>query len=293
MRFKFTPIAGALALGLGILATGAQASSPILSVSNVVTDSSNLGLGATITTSGPTVSTYSSSSYNINYTTSLSTELTSEVIAPPTTSVAGLAYDYKTITTTKTWQDTTWKTDNLSIYVNSDGTNQSGGKWISLTGSVKSTIDTSLSFYLSASGSFTATATPFGPAAPLLASFYFGAAPPTSLSATTSTNIESSSYSSYTSSYSSPTFSLLSNVAQSFSAYVYAPTDVSVSDFHLSALTNGYDFVTTDEINISIGPKTLIGARVLAPIPEPESYAMLLAGLGVIGSIVRRRKHAR
>jgi hypothetical protein len=27
-----------------------------------------------------------------------------------------------------------------------------------------------------------------------------------------------------------------------------------------------------------------------APIPEPETYAMMLAGLGVIGSIVRRRR---
>ena len=29
---------------------------------------------------------------------------------------------------------------------------------------------------------------------------------------------------------------------------------------------------------------------VMAPVPEPETYAMLLAGLGVIGAVARRRK---
>lgn len=31
------------------------------------------------------------------------------------------------------------------------------------------------------------------------------------------------------------------------------------------------------------------GALVLTPVPEPESYGMLLAGLGIIGAIARRR----
>ncbi|MCB2004741.1 MAG: PEP-CTERM sorting domain-containing protein [Rhodoferax sp.] len=32
------------------------------------------------------------------------------------------------------------------------------------------------------------------------------------------------------------------------------------------------------------------GQFILAAVPEPETYAMLLAGLGVIGSIARRRR---
>lgn len=32
------------------------------------------------------------------------------------------------------------------------------------------------------------------------------------------------------------------------------------------------------------------GSVVTAPVPEPETYAMLLAGLGLIGTIARRRK---
>ena len=34
----------------------------------------------------------------------------------------------------------------------------------------------------------------------------------------------------------------------------------------------------------------LSGVTVAAPVPEPETYAMLLAGLGLMGSIARRRK---
>jgi hypothetical protein len=32
------------------------------------------------------------------------------------------------------------------------------------------------------------------------------------------------------------------------------------------------------------------GFGVAAPVPEPETYAMLLAGLGMVGTIIRRRK---
>ena len=34
------------------------------------------------------------------------------------------------------------------------------------------------------------------------------------------------------------------------------------------------------------------GAVMLAPVPEPETYGMMLAGLGVLGVLARRRKQA-
>ena len=34
------------------------------------------------------------------------------------------------------------------------------------------------------------------------------------------------------------------------------------------------------------------GGVTVTPVPEPETYAMLLAGLGVMGAIARRRKQA-
>ena len=35
------------------------------------------------------------------------------------------------------------------------------------------------------------------------------------------------------------------------------------------------------------------GAIAAAPIPEPETYAMLLAGLGLMGAVVRRRSNRK
>jgi hypothetical protein len=41
---------------------------------------------------------------------------------------------------------------------------------------------------------------------------------------------------------------------------------------------------------ILAGSNGLSGGTVVSPIPEPETYAMLLAGLGVIGFVARRRQ---
>jgi hypothetical protein len=122
----------------------------------------------------------------------------------------------------------------------------------------------------------------------LLASFYFGNSQPSSLSSTTNSSIESLSYYAYSTSYSTTSFNLLAGVSQNFVAYVYAPTDVSVNNFSLDAHTSNYDLVNTPQSQTHVGPKTLISASVLDPVPEPETYAMLLAGLGLVGAVTRR-----
>lgn len=49
---------------------------------------------------------------------------------------------------------------------------------------------------------------------------------------------------------------------------------------------NGYLF-SSDVINTQTGAT----ANVAAPVPEPETYALMLAGLGLMGLLARRRKH--
>jgi hypothetical protein len=49
-----------------------------------------------------------------------------------------------------------------------------------------------------------------------------------------------------------------------------------------------YYFTVSGIANGTLGGEYVFSAQAL-PVPEPESYAMLLAGLGLIGAMVRRR----
>lgn len=52
---------------------------------------------------------------------------------------------------------------------------------------------------------------------------------------------------------------------------------------------SAYSFrVTGDALGSAGGTYAFLASA--APVPEPESYALMLAGLGVVGSIVRRRR---
>lgn len=51
----------------------------------------------------------------------------------------------------------------------------------------------------------------------------------------------------------------------------------------------GYYFKVTGNANGSAGGVYVFSVATL-PVPEPETYAMLLAGLGLLGAVARRRK---
>lgn len=60
--------------------------------------------------------------------------------------------------------------------------------------------------------------------------------------------------------------------------YTFSGLDIHSQQVRVSAYANGpWTFV--DEVRFTA-----------APIPEPETYAMLLAGLGLMGAVARRRK---
>ena len=71
---------------------------------------------------------------------------------------------------------------------------------------------------------------------------------------------------------------------KSFSLYYYDATAANVASL---------DFITT---GASLGPRgkaqTLSHATLYQPIPEPETYALMLAGLAAVGFVVGRRKSA-
>ncbi len=51
----------------------------------------------------------------------------------------------------------------------------------------------------------------------------------------------------------------------------------------------GYKYIR-DHAGLPASQITVPTHWVLTPVPEPETYAMLLAGLGVMGAVARRRK---
>ena len=285
-------VAAALSLFAGI--ANAIPATPVLSVSGVQSNAVNLGTG-TVTTSDPLIVKNTVTSQPLNINSTITNALSSEVFTAPTETTSGLQYNYRTPTTTTTFDVNTYNYDTLGLGVTSTGTNKSGDKYITLSGSVLSSINTSLSFELSAFGDFTRISNRFGTTAPQLASFYFGNTDPTvsNLPANTSTDLDLLTYSAYSVSYNTATFELAAGVAQTFFAVVYAPNNVSVDNFQLEATTSNYNFTTTPNVTNVVGARLINSTTILPQVPEPDTYAMLVAGLGVIGFMARRRKNTQ
>ncbi len=68
--------------------------------------------------------------------------------------------------------------------------------------------------------------------------------------------------------------------------------NASISEFgQLSTGSGTAAYFAADVVNLH-GNTGAIGATVAA-VPEPETYAMLLAGLGLMGAVVKRRSNAK
>ena len=71
------------------------------------------------------------------------------------------------------------------------------------------------------------------------------------------------------------------------------PTEIYTQDFTVSGVYQlmTFNFSGVDRITVT-NQKTnlLIDDIILSPVPEPETYVMLLAGLGLIGFMARRRR---
>lgn len=73
----------------------------------------------------------------------------------------------------------------------------------------------------------------------------------------------------------------------------------AITDWGPSWTTASYNFLATDNtayhlyFSGKLGGMTIDNVAIAAAVPEPESYAMMLAGLGALGFMSRRRKQAQ
>jgi hypothetical protein len=283
----------ATVIGIGSILAIGSASAASVTAGTPTLSSSNLGTG-TPSVYGPSASTQNISS-NRDYESSTVNVPSSEVVIAPTETTSGLMYLYSTPQTTTTWVEDSWKRDTVEIDVNSSGGNKSGGKWISIAGTVTSDTALDIRFSMTASGIFDPIQTPFGLAAPPLASFYFGEAAVGAVpSSSTNADIISLTYSAntFSSQFGTTTFTLAPGVAQPFAAFVYAGQDVSIGTFDLTGITTLYDYALASRESVFIGNRVLVGAAQIAPIPEAEPALILAAGLGAVAALARRRRRA-
>jgi hypothetical protein len=76
------------------------------------------------------------------------------------------------------------------------------------------------------------------------------------------------------------------NMGPASGSYTYGQTTATTSG---TGNYNYWEIETKFTLSSGKDVATMSGLAEITPVPEPESYAMLLAGLGIIGAIARRR----
>lgn len=72
--------------------------------------------------------------------------------------------------------------------------------------------------------------------------------------------------------------------------------NVTLDDFLLSAITNlqkpspAFGVISMPGVNTEGSGSNWVAGSPVAPIPEPSTYALMAAGLGLVGFVARRRK---
>lgn len=285
MRLKTLPVA--IAIALSSLASQANAT-PLLSFDSFAYTSANTGTLTPETVSGIGKVHTSNHSYITNVDLNAHT-----VIVNALPGIAGSIDTYKDVTTTTATETSRYSTDSYAYSVAGNAGNFDVNQWIMLSGTVTAAQNTTLSYSMSATGNYLPTVIPgIGSVIPALPSLYFGYGThplaPVNTQAYTSTSNE---YSVYSGNY----FTLTGGTTTAFTGMVYTGGAASLKNFSLNLFGEQYDssynVTYADKIVSTKLSSVVIPAIPLAPVPEPETYGMLLMGLGFMGFITRRRRN--
>jgi hypothetical protein len=82
--------------------------------------------------------------------------------------------------------------------------------------------------------------------------------------------------------------------SSSATLFSYSGTTTFLANWHVGDQVSSGNFTNflsgAVDMNSPYGRDNLVGLSTIAAVPEPETYAMMMAGLGMIGFIVRRRR---
>ncbi len=279
-----TILTSALATAALLAATGAAAA--------VVTVTPGTPAFNGVTPAGPATTSAATTTLvtNSTYASTTSTTTEKDVVTAPTATSAGQAYVYEVTTVNTKRTDTLGSLDAFSWAQNVAG-NTAGNEFVTFSATLNATqaINAQLSFF--SFGSYTAQTSPFGSSVPALPSFYVRLAGDnaawTLLGANTSTGTGTNSFSS--SAYWS--LGLDAGAPKTFEVAVLAGPNVDLGGFNVNVTSSLYGFYTqTTDLPPNV-TRTLVGAELLAPVPEPETYALLAAGLLFV--VLRLRNQRR
>lgn len=225
---------------------------------------------------------------NSTYASTTTTKTEKDVVIAPTATSAGQAYVYEVTTVSTKRTDTVGSLDGFSWSQNLTG-NTLGNEFVTFSGTLNATQAINAQLSLSSGGTYTPDASPFGSSVPTLPSFYVrwgGSTTWSLLGASSNTDALTSSF--YSGAYTST--SLDAGTPKSFEVAVFAGSNVNLSSFNLYVSSSLYG--THNEV-VDLAPtvtRTLVGAELLAPVPEPETYALFAAGLLFVVSRLRNQR---
>lgn len=281
-----TPFILARPLAAALLASGLAASAQAtqITVGTATVSLSGASTVGELLTTGATTFTYSDSWTNAS-TVAYSTEKVVQVA--PTTTDSGLAYVYDVTTTTPSTTQYSYHYDEYTANTTFQTTAAATTAILSFTVTNTSASAISLGLGVFTWGTYSAAQSSFGAlATPTMPSLYVNTGSGWS-NVTSTTSLQGGS-SFNTSGYVS--YVLAANGSVTFTVAVDDTNAlVDPTNLYVDLNTGAYDITYTTVTGKSTSTRTLVAAELLAPVPEPQTFALMSAGLLMLGGLARRR----